>query len=87
MGIATEEQSKRMADAIDRDSDRPLVERLRDPKNHHPAALRLEAANRIAELETRDAVLREAVAWFDANRPSWGPGTLPTWYVDATRKS
>lgn len=28
-------------------------------------------------------LLKEAVAWFESQRPNWGPGTLPTWYVDA----
>ena len=42
-------------------------------------------AKRIAELEARDSILRAAVGWFEKERPQWGPGTLPTWYVDATR--
>ena len=30
-----------------------------------------------------DRIVRDAVAWFDQSRPQWGPGALPTWYVDA----
>lgn len=33
--------------------------------------------------EATRALLRAAVEWFDAHRPQWGPGTLPTWYADA----
>lgn len=34
--------------------------------------------------QAREAqILDEAVTWFDQHRPEWGPGTLPTWYVDA----
>lgn len=32
------------------------------------------------ELQT---ILEDACDWFDVHRPKWGPGTLPTWYVDA----
>lgn len=32
-------------------------------------------------------LLRAAVEWFDLNKPQWGPGTLPTWYVDAKSKA
>ena len=39
-----------------------------------------EAADRIAELE---AVLTAAAEWFERHKPITGPGTLPTWYVDA----
>lgn len=28
------------------------------------------------------AVIDDACKWFDSHRPQWGPGTLPTWYVD-----
>ena len=30
-----------------------------------------------------EKILADAVAWFDKVRPQVGPGTLPTWYVDA----
>jgi hypothetical protein len=27
--------------------------------------------------------LTDAILWFEANKPAWGPGTMPTWYTDA----
>lgn len=50
-----------------------------------PDIEKCECANhkRIAELEARDELLRQAVEWFEMHRPQWGPGTLPTWFVDA----
>lgn len=42
-----------------------------------------DAADRGDRME---ALLTAAVEWFDAYRPQWGPGTLPTWYVDAKRE-
>ena len=35
------------------------------------------------ELKEAKSVLAEAHDWFDTHRPQWGPGTLPTWFVDA----
>lgn len=29
------------------------------------------------------AVLAAAVEWFERHRPEWGPGTMPSWYLDA----
>lgn len=37
-------------------------------------------------LEARDALLMQAVEWFEMHRPQWGPGTLPTWFVDARNR-
>lgn len=34
----------------------------------------------------RHELLRAAVEWFEAHRPVAGPGTLPTWYSDASAR-
>jgi hypothetical protein len=40
-------------------------------------------ARQNVEVHEQRGIIDAAVAWFDAHRPQWGPGTLPTWYVDA----
>jgi len=50
-----------------------------------PIPLTQYVADLEAEIERLQALLTEAVAWFDQCRPQWGPGTLPIWYVDAKR--
>jgi len=46
------------------------------------ASLIESLSERVGELEGN---LKEARDWFNSNRPQWGPGTLPTWFVDAER--
>jgi len=46
------------------------------------ASLIESLSERVGELERN---LKEAHDWFSTNRPQWGPGTLPTWFVDSER--
>lgn len=43
------------------------------------------AEERIAKLEVRDALLRDAVMWFNFHRPVWttGDNKFPPWFVEA----
>lgn len=53
----------------------------RDTELETAADLITRLSERVGELER---VSKQAHDWFESNRPQWGPGTLPTWFVDVS---
>ena len=58
---------------------------MTDEEQHDLKAQLRAAEERIANLEDRDALLRDAVMWFNFHRPVWktGDNKFPPWFIEA----